>query len=153
MTFEEACIEAVSGRDMTAAHLQPGCHLSYEFGANAGFRRTWPNGDNCTFIANEADEAADWFEYVKPVEPPKWGTAAKTEPAKPVEADPMDAIAAALAAKKAREAEKLAPALSPVAATVGWGNPLPPPVERNGETFEECQAPAPSRDAWGRPVS
>lgn len=74
MTLDEAYTEAVSGAHMTAAHMQPGVCLTYDF---KGFRRTWPNGDGCDFIARADDEAADWYEYEAPkVEPLKggWGS-------------------------------------------------------------------------------
>jgi hypothetical protein len=161
MTFEEACVEAVSGRDMTAAHLQPGCCLTSEFGPNVGFRRTWPNGDGCTFIPNEADEAADWFEYVPPVKVDAWGKPKTDSRFTVLKADELpkpgqsveDAIAAALAAKKARneaedDAKKLAIAQAPQPddgkSLAAWGARL---------RDDPAPAAAPvQRDAWGRPI-
>lgn len=66
MTLDEAYAEAVFGSCLTAAHLPAGVHLSYAF---KGFRREWPNGDGCTFIATPEDEAADWYEVERAAPP------------------------------------------------------------------------------------
>lgn len=132
MTLDEAYTEAVCGMDLTAAHLQPGVVLTYRW---KGFLREWPNGmASCDFIPTPEDEAADWFEYVRPEpipEPSKWGA--------PKPASVEDAMAAAFAAKAAREA---APKPDPLA---GCGPAVSSP-------WGPVKAAPGLRDAWGRPI-
>lgn len=139
MTLDEAHTEAVCGGRMTAVHLSPSVCLVYDPKYEwRRFRREWPNGDGCEFLATDEDKAADWYE-LPAVEP---------EPA-PVNVGFVPGPGTPPTILTGKMAGPNVTIVLPPSSAPKWGSPCEKPSPAAQDVHP---SPPPAKDAWGRPI-